>query len=335
MQVRWARRLCDFSRFALIWIALLPLVPRASEGSAPELASPAPRRVYLWQVRAAGESSASLYLLGSTHAARRPQQALDPAIEAAFTASDSLAVEVDTRHMAPGQIARVAHALGRSADGRPLQAWVPPALYEAARSALGTQGLPRDALDGYEPWFASLQLAGQALTRLGYNPSYGVDEYFLRRADGKRVVELEGASAQLQILDRLSPEQQRAMFERTVAGLGSLGRRIAALSAAWRAGDAAQLGALTFAPSISPAGAQDFDELFYFARNRAMAEKLERSLRAGGTWFAVIGAAHMSGEQGLPALFEARGYRVQQLAAQGAELPEPPEEPPVGFAVLR
>ncbi len=319
-------------------VALLLAFATVAGGSAPaqEPVDSAPQRhVFLWEISSPGRSGAVLYLLGSTHASRRPHEQMDPAIEQAFAAADKLVVEVDTLQTRGSDIQRYARELGRIADGSSLGAWVSPQIHEALRAALRQQGMRPDALDGLEPWLAALTLTGNALSRLGYDPSFGVEEYFLERVQDRAVLELEGARAQLQVLDALSREVQEAMLERTLRELGTLNHTITALSDSWQEGDAERMRTLLFGAADRAPGKAALDERLYFARNRDMVQKLAVSLEQGGVWFAVIGAGHMLGEQGIPALFAERGYRVEQIAAQAAPLPPVSEEPVVGFAVLR
>ena len=48
-------------------------------------------------------------------------------------------------------------------------------------------------------------------------------------------------------------------------------------------------------------------------RNIAMEGKVASMLAGPGKPFVAIGAAHMIGKDGLPALLEARGYRVRRI----------------------
>ena len=51
----------------------------------------------------------------------------------------------------------------------------------------------------------------------------------------------------------------------------------------------------------------------YLARNRNMARGIAGLIDQGGEWFVVIGAAHMVGTEGIPALLAKRGYLVRQI----------------------
>jgi uncharacterized protein YbaP (TraB family) len=44
-----------------------------------------------------------------------------------------------------------------------------------------------------------------------------------------------------------------------------------------------------------------------------MSSRIEEYLGAGGTYFVIVGAAHIVGEKGIVELLERKGYRADQL----------------------
>jgi uncharacterized protein YbaP (TraB family) len=58
----------------------------------------------------------------------------------------------------------------------------------------------------------------------------------------------------------------------------------------------------------------DFYEAVFFARNEAMAEQLAALGGDGKQRFVVLGAGHMLGPRGIPALLASRGFRVQRIS---------------------
>jgi uncharacterized protein len=330
------------ARAALVLLILASGAPvSAGEDASAVPAAPeaAARRVFLWKISPDEGSAATLYVLGSTHAGRAPLEGVDRAIEQAFAAADALAVEVDTSQTTSAEISSYAREIGAIHDGTPLRARLPGDMSVQLVHALEGQGMTADALDTYEPWLASLALSGQALSRLGYDASFGVEEYFLQRARDKRVLELEGARSQLDVLDGLSDGVQHVMLGGTLRDLDGMSDKIAAFVSSWEAGDAERMDALVFADAQGRGepGNADFFERVYFARNRAMVAKLASSLAGDSVVFAVIGAGHLVGAQGIPALFAARGYHVQQVLALSEPIPQPtPGSASMrGYAVLR
>jgi uncharacterized protein YbaP (TraB family) len=54
-------------------------------------------------------------------------------------------------------------------------------------------------------------------------------------------------------------------------------------------------------------------EALFTGRNERWTARVQREMEAGLRPFVAVGAAHMAGPQGLPAMLEARGYKVTRL----------------------
>ena len=85
-----------------------------------------------------------------------------------------------------------------------------------------------------KPWFLALSLQAMELMRLGYDPQFGVDYYFLSRAQGKkRIFELESLDEQLSLLSGFSDNEQEQFLLYTLKTLNSMGSQVEVLVRAW------------------------------------------------------------------------------------------------------
>ena len=82
------------------------------------------------------------------------------------------------------------------------------------------------------------------------------------------------------------------------------------LADAWRKGDMARIAAETRTGMLADPGLR---QALFTGRNAAWAEALARMLARGGQPFVAVGAAHMAGPDGLPALLMAQGYTVTRV----------------------
>jgi uncharacterized protein YbaP (TraB family) len=150
--------------------------------------------------------------------------------------------------------------------------------------------------------------------KLGYDPQYGIDRYFLSKAGrGKRILELEGFAYQVNLLSGLSAEEQELLLLLTLKDLKNGGDEVDNLITAWAAGDAPGVEAILIKKLQENPRIHSFYEKFLYMRNREMVSKIEFYLKTNGAYFVVVGAAHLTGEKGIIQLLKTKGYRVQQF----------------------
>jgi uncharacterized protein YbaP (TraB family) len=244
---------------------------------------------------------------------KRPVESLGPDIEVAYASTDGLVVEV---HLAPDEEFELQRAILAKAllpAGTRLSDVVSDRVYARLRGSLEALELPPAMFDEFRPWFAYLGLVSQAMARHGYLRRYGIDEYFIRRAEGSRPIHaLESAEFQIAIFANRSPEVQEILLDETLNRMDELPRVLDEMVSAWYSGDVDALAALTFEEFAGDERLEPLYRDLYIERNRSMAKELSRLLESGGRWFTVVGAGHLVGDAGLPVLLQSRGYAVER-----------------------
>jgi uncharacterized protein YbaP (TraB family) len=87
-----------------------------------------------------------------------------------------------------------------------------------------------------------------------------------------------------------------------------------ALADAWLASDAVALQQQSQkSMQDSPRSARWMQQKLFTERNHLMAVSIDRMLAEGRQPFIAIGALHLTGADGVPALLEKRGFRVKNL----------------------
>jgi uncharacterized protein YbaP (TraB family) len=182
------------------------------------------------------------------------------------------------------------------------------------REETARAGLPMELVYNQRPWFLGLTLESIELMKSGYDPNYGIDKHFLSKAEGrKKISELESLDYQINLLAGLNDEEQELFLLYTLRELKILVKEVDKLVDAWKSGAVEKMES-----TITKSLAEDrrfytiYDKLVY-KRNRSMAQKIEGYLKTNGTYFIVVGAAHLIGDKGIIQLLKDRGYSVEQL----------------------
>lgn len=165
----------------------------------------------------------------------------------------------------------------------------------------------RGYFDRMESWAAALTLAQLAQTG---NSENGVDRSLLKDFSGREIVELEGAKDQLSIFDQLPAGEQRDLLNAVLEESASYGQEIGELANTWGRGDTTRLAELTRRGILSD---PELRQALLVDRNKAWAAQIENLLSAPGKPLIAVGAGHLLGPDGLPALLEKRGYSVERI----------------------
>lgn len=265
---------------------------------------------FLWKV----ESGAStVYILGSIHFLKKENYPLSQKIESAFEKSDILVVEANVQDQGKMNTQAIMEKALYPAN-ESIADHLSRESYEFLKGEASKLGLPLEVIDKQRPWFLSIVLDAMELMKLGYDPSYGVDNYFLSKATGrKRILELESLDEQLHLLSNLSEKDQELLLTLSLKDLQNADQEANKLVQAWKTGDTSGMEAvITKSLREDPKLVPIYGKLIY-ERNRRMVSKIEGYLKGNGTYFVVVGAGHLIGEKGIVETLGKKGFRVEQF----------------------
>jgi uncharacterized protein YbaP (TraB family) len=280
-------------------LALLVLLLLA--GSLHAAQSPA----VLWSVRGTHNV---VYLAGSIHFL--PDSAtLPPAMLEAYREAEKLVMELDLDDLDPSEVQMLMLQQGMLPPDRTLEDDIGAEAFARVRDEANDIGLDAAILQRMRPWLAAMTLTQLRLAKLGWSPTAGVEQRFVRMAaeDRKEIIGLETASAQLGLLASLPDRLQREFVLYTLDEAESMAQAIDALGRAWREGDTATL------ENLLNEGFRRYPELYEpltVQRNRAWMEQLEPLLREREDYLVVVGAAHLLGRDSVVELLRRSGYQV-------------------------
>lgn len=263
----------------------------------------------VWAIRGAHNT---VYLAGSIHLLPAQDAALPRGFERAYADSAKLVMELDLGKTDPLEVAGWMAEHGALPEGTNLRGVIGEQRYSQVSAAAGDLGLATQMLDHQAPWVVGIELADLEYMHLGFDPSQGVEEQLVQRAqtDGKPIVGLETLSEELGGLEALSREDQLKLLDQTVSELKDSDSEMHSVLAAWRRGDAAALATLLGKEYRS------FPALYrplVTVRNQRWLPQVEQLLKSPGNTLVVVGALHLVGQEGLLELLRRDGYTATQL----------------------
>ena len=265
---------------------------------------------FLWRIQS---KNSTVYALGSIHLLKQDVYPLSNTIENAFDKSESLAVEANVNDIDMANLQKLLVS-AVYAEGDILDKHVSKNTLEIIKKEIDKIWLPPELFYKQKPWLLSLTLESLKLIESGYNPEYGIDKYFLSKAAGKKkIIELESIDCQINLLSGLSDSEQELFLLYTLKDLQTLVQDADSIVRAWKSGDAKLMDSIIRESSFGDDRFYPIYDKFVVHRNKNITSVIEGFLKAKGTYFVVVGAAHLSGEKGIIQLLKEKGYAIEQM----------------------
>jgi len=271
--------------------------------AAPTAASAEPM---LWKV---SDKDSTMHLFGTIHVLDQGNSWRTPAFDAVFKGDEEVWFEIDMAKASdPAAIAPYQSLMIDPAQ--PISKRLKPEDY--ARFAEAAKGLGVDPaqVDILRPWAAALQLTMLGLVKAGASPDAGVDKVLSGEVAPRPMKTLETIEQQLRIFADMPAEVENAYLLTTVEDLKEGPAYFKRMAEAWGAGDVATFEK-TFLQDLR-ANPEVYDAVLK-KRNQAWVEILDAELKGKGSDFVAVGALHLVGPDGVPALLKARGYKVERV----------------------
>jgi hypothetical protein len=177
-------------------------------------------------------------------------------------------------------------------------------------AALNATHVAPELLTPMRPWLALLMLNASMVTQQRLSIEAGLDRQvyaFALKRRGDTFRALETPEQQLKLL---MPDDKSLELQEFDAGLKDLLNETLSINdliAAWAQGDVNKLNNLMNSGFKENPKAE---KLLFEDRNRAWVGKIEKMLQERHIFFITVGAGHLTGPKGVPALLRAEGYRV-------------------------
>jgi uncharacterized protein len=280
----------------------------ALSGAAAAQNRPAGGRNFLWKVQS---GSGVLFLAGSVHALTPDAYPLNPAYQRAFDASGALVEEIDLAEADPLTGAPALLAKGMYQDGRTFDSVVSRKTAAIVADKLKDVPMAGMLIQSMKPWMVMLMIEALGSQDAGLDPELGLDKHFYDMANGagKTVIGLETAASQMDRFDKMPEAMQEQMLRSELSEMAAEKAGLRALLTAWQTGDTAAIEKMLLSSfSSNPVAYASL----ITERNRNWMPQLDACLKRSSPCFVIVGAAHIVGPEGLLAMLQKRGYRVEQ-----------------------
>ncbi|MFW6131943.1 MAG: TraB/GumN family protein, partial [Candidatus Aminicenantaceae bacterium] len=186
--------------------------------------------------------------------------------------------------------------------------------FNLAQKTIKNMGMNINQFNSFKPWFLAMSIISFKLVKIGYDPNWGIDKYFLDKASGKKEIEeIEGLEYQLNLFNNFSKKEQEIFLYSTLKEVSQYDDQIDKIVKYWESGNTKKIEDL-FSKNIKlfPDSEKIYKKLLN-ERNKKMAERIETYMQTGKIYFIVVGTAHLVGKKGIIHLLEEKGFELKQF----------------------
>lgn len=259
----------------------------------------------------ASDADSEVWLFGSIHLLDEGAQWRTEALETALNEADLYYYEMSMSPESQARTRQMVMKLGMNPEGKTLSSYLTAeqnALLEEVAAGLGLQAAQMQTL---KPWLASLQLGVMAVQKAGYNPQSGVEMRLYPETPDDRERYFETGEEQMRFFAGLDMNTQVDALVASLKQLKEDPDMFERLVKGWKQGDTDVLIDL-LANDMREQSPELYDVLIR-QRNEAWVGEIDKLMEGGEDALVVVGAGHLVGEDGVPALLEEAGYRVERV----------------------
>lgn len=272
---------------------------------------------FLWKVIGA-DGKDKIYLLGSVHIVPDDIYPLSSKIEKAYESSDYIVVEADVNKIDAMKVQQLTVEKGIYTDGSSLEDELSEELYKKLGEALLKTGMITiDMAKMMKPWLIAVTVPQLMILKMGYKADNGIDMHFLKKADKdkKKILELESAEFQLDLLSGFPDDLQKKFLESSLDELDSFKDQYDSMIKAWRDDDTAQMEKIVNKEYDDNPDMADVYKKLVYDRNVTMTEKIDGYLKdkSADKYFIIIGAAHLIDKDGIVKMLAKKGHKIKKM----------------------
>lgn len=249
------------------------------------------------------------YLVGSMHNLAARDYPLPPVYRVALTNSQRLVFEHDPRQGA--LLMRKFREAAKYPAGQTIESEVRPVTLGLLKKNAWRLRMKFDEMRRLRPWAIALNLLAEQ-GPVGADNSRSMDSYLSAQArrSGKEVAGLETTDEHIAFWREMLERDGENLLLYTLTRGDAVGALFAETRAVWKRGDVA---ALTAANARLRRANPGFAQKLLDRRNLRWVARIEAEMKTGKPTSIVAGAGHFTGERGVVAQLQKRGYKIERL----------------------
>ncbi len=265
---------------------------------------------FLWEVNYNGTKS---YLLGSIHMMKEDIFPLKKEIEDAFSSSKYLVVEADISSGKTAELLKLTLENANYKDKTILKDHLTEKTYQIVKKKMDELGMSIDYFKTFKSWFVAMTITSMEFMKLGFNPNFGIDKYFIEKGKDKNIVELEGMKFQMDLFNNFTDKENESFLLSTINEASSLGKNIDKMVKAWKDGAVDKMVEFVNEDRGNNSDMEDVFKVIIEKRNLKMSEKISALIKEEKKCFVIVGAAHLIGKEGVVNLLVNMGFKIKQI----------------------
>ena len=266
------------------------------------------------------ELAAQLYLYGAVHILPEGLDWQRADLADTLAKSGTVFFETNQDEEAQKRIQVLAAKYGYYSGGRNLPRELDGYEQKLLLAATLNAGREPGDFDAMQPWRAAGAISQATLSQAGIVPEHGADNILHKRASlaGKYIRYLETSEEHMSGTATLPHHVQMDMLRRALAEAPDLAERTQRLNMEWARGNLAYIEDEIVAPL--KVEMPELYEALLTIRNQAWAQDFDAFLQKGGqNGLAIVGVAHLAGEDSVVKMLADRGYEVERYYAYRGE----------------
>ena len=270
------------------------------------LAATARSEPAIWTVR---DHDTTIHLFGTLHLLPEGLEWMSDDIRQKLGRTQRIYMELSPDEITPEKSMAALNEFGLLPAGTTLAARLSEPVHGKLQRYLEAEGMHKAMYDQMRPWLVAITISLREFDKQGLDETLG-SESILRKHAADHAVEIRGLETmrlQLSLFASLPPEREEAFLEITLDQIGAVDSMTDEMTRSWVNGDEARLEAVLL---DSFGDMPELAERMLYQRNRNWVPQIKEVMAEPGVFFIAVGAGHLLGDQGVPALLEQAGYQV-------------------------